>query len=316
MQPANKILLPIVTCILVIAVACEKAPEPPKSITFKANCFITTKGSDNIKMGGVEVVFLDGEMIEFSKLHQTYTNVFEPAQKALNDFAGWNVWSNDSENKSETNKNEQIISDPDLSQEGPSEDLEAKNRIFNIAEYIAWEQIKKEYNNIPLDLIKITDEQFAEHKEIAEEYIQLEKGANYICSYNNQLDLIFSQISDYEIKRERTDADGKLEIKLPEKKSYVIIAKSQRMVVSEDSPENYFWILRAENQNSDNELEPEIKLQLSNYNLSNLNEENPEETTEERLMLKAPEVMSMAGGIALLKKEQFLSLLEEEGYLD
>ena len=295
--------IPVVTCILLIlSVACEKAPEPPKNLTFKAECFITTKGSENIKLGGVEVVILDGSMIEFNNFNQSYTNVFAPAQKALNEFVGWEGFVGDMVSQA-TNKTEQASSSPESSEKLKNDNL---TKMRNISDYIAWQEIKEEIPDLPLNVIKVFDKIIDEHKELAETHNELEKEANKICSYNNQLSLIFSQISDYEIKRTRTDADGKLEIKLPICESYIVIAQSQRMVTSEDDPEKYFWILRAERPKSETDVdiedEVEIKLQMSNYNLSNMNEEKPEESTEKRLILKSPKVTSMARGMSLIRK--------------
>jgi hypothetical protein len=301
MKSIHKNVMFLASMILTTIVACTKAP---KTLTLKAECFITTKASDNIKMGGVEVVVLDGSMIEFSKLNQSYTNVFAPVQKALNDFVGWSGFVDNI--AGDTNKSDQASSSGNQEASGISEkdekDEKERNleKIFTIADSIAWQEIKKENPDLPLRIVKQLDKLTNENKEIFESHNKLVEDANKVCSYKNQLALIFNEIKDYEVKRTRTDAEGKIEINLPIKESYVIIAQSDRMVSSEDNKEKYFWIIRTGKPELGDENE--IKIQMSNYNLSNMNEEEPEESTEERLILKSPKVSSMASGMAIIRK--------------
>jgi hypothetical protein len=223
----------------------------PKDTTLSGQIFIVTRGSENIKLGLVEVQLIEKQqMVEFLQKKQAVVEPGCTSRKQEIEAAIIAVQKANTDKDSYTN-------DPANSPEFIQLRTEA-DRLFkqNTDEWI--QNSKAGLGNTSGSLITPDIESLQNKmKEMQDKYnreqnklmfdeidaeIRLKKAKENLAGFPTT-ETYFSDFSLSVAKKTLSDADGKFSFLYPRDKAFALFAKAQRLVG--DQTENYYWLVNA-----------------------------------------------------------------------
>ena len=211
----------------------------PRETTLSGQIFIVTRGSENIKLGLVEVQLIEKQSVsEFLQKKQATIDSEIASRQRDYDLAR--------ENLTKTNRSAEFMSVDETNYLAMNNSRKNLEIILNGGKEFVSIYRRNGLDQEATDQEKKLDETVSEIRVLCARIISVENAvveAKARLEKTPTAEIYFENFSADSFQKSLTDADGKFSLSYPRNKTYTMFAKAERLVGN--TKEKYYWLLNA-----------------------------------------------------------------------